>query len=59
MRQLRTEIPLGPEEGLPVECVASFDNIRTVKRSLLTTRVGYLDLAAPKICAALAALADC
>lgn len=39
----RTEaIPLGADEGLPVDCAASFDNVQPVERRLLTRRVGVL-----------------
>lgn len=60
IRGIATEILLGTGDGLPSPCVASFDNIQPVHRSLLTTRVG----AAPperrsEICGALEALADC
>ena len=60
IRGIATEILLGAGDGLPSPCVASFDNMQPVHRSLLTTRVG----AAPpecrsEICGALAALADC
>lgn len=60
VRGIATEIPLGEADGLHVECAASFDNLETVLRSLLTTRVGggTLDRRA-SICAALSALADC
>ena len=60
IRGIATEILLGAGDGLPSPCVASFDNMQPVHRSLLTNRVG----AAPperrsEICGALAALADC
>jgi len=60
IRGIATEIPLGPGDGLPSVCVASFDNVQPIHRSLLTVRVGS---ATPErrseICGALAALADC
>ena len=60
IRGIATEILLGTGDGLPSPCVASFDNMQPVHRTLLTTRVG----ATPserrsEICRALAALADC
>ena len=60
IRGIRTEIPLGTSDGLPSECIASFDNLQTLRRVLLTERVS--DASADRcaqICSALAALADC
>lgn len=60
VRQIPTEIALGAEHGLDVECAASFDNIQPVSRALLTERVGALGPSARHaICRALAAMADC
>jgi mRNA interferase MazF len=60
IRHIPTEIQLGPEDGLSVECAASFDDLQPVRRSLLAARIAS---AAPErraqICAALDALADC
>ena len=42
IRGLRTEVPLGPEEGLARECVANCDNLFTVPRSALGRRRGTL-----------------
>jgi mRNA interferase MazF len=59
-RGIPTEIPFGPEDGVGAECVASFDNLQPISRSLLTERIATLDAARRhEICAALAALADC
>jgi mRNA-degrading endonuclease toxin of MazEF toxin-antitoxin module len=43
IRDIAVEVRLGPAEGLAAECVANFDNIRTVAKGSLTTRVGSLD----------------
>jgi mRNA interferase MazF len=59
VRRISTEIALGPDEGLTVECVASFDNLQRVRRSTLTERAGELGIRAPELCGALRALADC
>ena len=60
IRDIHTEVRLGPDDGLPVECVASFDNLQTVGRSLLTERVGETSgTRRREICRALSALADC
>jgi mRNA interferase MazF len=59
VRQIPTEIPLGREQGLPVDCAASFDNLQRIRRSSLTERVGDLGLRKTEICTALRVLADC
>lgn len=59
VRGIPTEIGLGPNEGLPSECAASFDNLQTILRSALTEKVGALGLRREEICSALRALADC
>ena len=60
VRGIPTEIALGPEDGLEVECAASFDNIQPMRRSFLTHRVGVADpQRRAQICSALASLADC
>lgn len=59
VRSIPTEIPLGREDGLEVECAASFDNLQRIARSALTERIGALDTRRDEICRALAALADC
>lgn len=60
VRAIPTCIPVGPDEGLDHESVATFDNLAAVPKSVLTTRLGRLSLAGrQQICAALDALADC
>ncbi len=60
VRGIPTEIPLGPSEGLPADCAASFDNLQPISRRLLTARITTLDAQGRGlICAALDALADC
>lgn len=60
IRGIPTEVGLGPGEGLPEDCVASFDNLQPIRRSFLTDRVGRLGLGRrDAICSALRALADC
>lgn len=41
-RRIPSELPLGPAEGLRVDCVASFDNVRSIAKSLLVHRIGSL-----------------
>ncbi len=59
VRRIPTEILLGEEEGLAVECAASFDNLQRVRRSALVERVGHLGPRRQEICRSLQALADC
>ncbi len=60
IRGIPTELQLGPDDGLHVECVASFDNLETVRSALLTERVSAsTPERRAKICAALSSLADC
>jgi mRNA interferase MazF len=60
LRSIPTCVVVGPEEGIDHESVASFDNLSSVPKSVLTTQLGSLGPAGQtKICAALGALADC
>jgi len=60
VRKIPTEIALGADEGLPVDCAASFDNLQPVNRHLLTERIGALSMSRRReVCHALDALADC
>lgn len=59
IRDIPTEIPLDAQHGLAEPCVASFDNVQPIRRSLLTARVGALGDARSEICRALGAMADC
>lgn len=59
IREIPTEVPLGEAEGLPVDCVAAFDNLQRIRRSSLTERAGSLGPRRQEVCLALRALADC
>jgi mRNA interferase MazF len=60
VRGIPTEVPLGPEEGLPAEGVASLDNVLTFPRSMLVRRLGALATARRgDPCEALRAATDC
>ncbi len=60
VRGIPTEVPLGSEEGLPEECAASFDNLQVIRTRDLTDKAGRVASGGrSRICAALAALADC
>jgi mRNA interferase MazF len=59
VRGIPTEIRLSEVEGLPVESVASFDNLQRVRRASLTIQAGDLGDRRGEICSALRAMADC
>ncbi|WP_366526404.1 type II toxin-antitoxin system PemK/MazF family toxin [Ferrimicrobium sp.] len=59
VRSIPTEIPLGNEDELDVECAASFDNLQRIRRSALVVRIGSLGDRHHEICRSLTALADC
>lgn len=42
VRGLSSELPLGPDDGMPEPCVASFDNVHTVRRGQLRRRITRL-----------------
>jgi len=42
IRGLTSELPLGPKDGLPEACVASFDNIHTLRRDRFRRRITRL-----------------
>ena len=59
VRAIPTEVLVGPDEGLAVECAAAFDNLQPIRRSFLAERVGVLGVQRrPELCSALSALAD-
>lgn len=60
IRDVPTCIPIGPEEGINHDSVATFDNLAAVPKSVLTTRLGGLGVGGRRqICEALDALANC
>ena len=59
VRNIPTEVLLGEQEGLPVECAASFDNLQRIRRTALVERIGYLGPRREEICVSLQALSDC
>ena len=60
LRDIPTCVPVGPDEGIDHDSVASFDNLAAVPKSVLTTRLGSLGAGRRRlICSALEALADC
>lgn len=59
IRGVPSELALGPAEGLPVESVASFDNLRPFPQVMLVRRLGTLGARQHEICRAAGATLDC
>ncbi len=60
IRDIPTCIPVGSEEGIDHDSVATFDNLAAVPKSVLTTRLGTLGVGGRRrMCEALDALANC
>lgn len=60
LRDIPTCIPVGPDQGIDHDSVATFDNLAAVPKSVLTTRLGQLGIHGRRqICDALDALANC
>jgi mRNA interferase MazF len=60
VRNLPTEVLLGPDDGMPTECAASFDNLRVIPKALLVQRVCILDsVRMTWACRALRTAVDC
>lgn len=60
VRGIPTEVQLGPEDGMPAECAASFDNLRVVPKRYLVDRLCELGPARlDEACRALRAALDC
>jgi len=60
IRGIPTEVRLGPDDGLPAECVLSLDNVTLVRPALCTaliTRLGDETMA--KVCEALSRATAC
>jgi mRNA interferase MazF len=60
IRGIPTEMPLSPEDGMPTDCAASFDNLRVVPKAYLVDRL--TSLSSPRLaeaCRALRAAVDC
>ncbi len=45
VRDIPSEVQVGPDEGMPLECVLSTDNVGQFRAALLTDRVTTLDRA--------------
>lgn len=60
IRNIPTELLLGPDDGMPTECAASFDNLRVVPKAYLVDRQCTLEpMRLIEACRALRAAVDC
>ena len=60
IRDIPTCITVGPNEGIEHDSVATFDNLASVPKSVLTVQLGSLGVdGRRRICDALAAMANC
>ncbi|CAN5631655.1 hypothetical protein BH20ACT2_BH20ACT2_18170 [soil metagenome] len=60
IRRIPTELRLGPEDGMPEECAANFDDLRVVPKANLTDRVCTLGIQRmDDACDALRTALDC
>jgi len=60
VRGIPTEVAVGPDDGMPTECVLAFDNVGVVPKALLSeriTRLGPAKLA--ELCDALDVTTGC
>jgi mRNA interferase MazF len=60
IRGIPTEVPLGPEDGMPAECALSLDNVTVLPKAFFTDRITALgpDRLA-RVCRALALATEC
>ncbi len=59
-RGIPTEVTLSADDGMPEDCVLSFDNLTTVPKGHLTSRITRLGPAKlAELCAALDVATDC
>lgn len=60
VRDIPTEVALGPDDGMPAACAATFDNLRVVPKACLTDRICTLgSTRMADACAALRTAVDC
>lgn len=60
IRDIPTELRLGPSDGMPAECVASFDSLRVIAKAYLVERQCGLDPSRlDEACRALRVAVDC
>lgn len=59
-RGIPTEVPLGADHGMPVECVLSLDNVTLVRPEFCTRRITSLDAGLMhQVCQSLSDATDC
>jgi mRNA interferase MazF len=60
IRQIPTEVSLDGEDGMPWPCAVTLDNVRPVRRSLLTERITSLHPGVMhRVCEAMKIAVDC
>jgi mRNA interferase MazF len=60
VRDLRTEVRLGPEDGMPRECVLNADHVDTVAKGFIGDRITALSAAKlHSVCHALGVATGC
>ena len=60
VRNIPTEVALGPGDGMPEECTVTFDNLRVVPKAYLVDRICALgSTRLVEVCTALRAAVDC
>ena len=60
VREIPTELPLGPEDGMPTLCAASFDNLFTLRRERFARFIAMLgEHREAELCAAYRFAAGC
>lgn len=60
VRDIPTEVILGPVDGMPTRCALTLDNTTTIRRGLCTDRITALsDERMREVCAALATATGC
>ena len=59
-RRIPTELNLHEDDGIHIESCATFDNVKTIRKSHLTRRVGAVSHGRwHEVCAAMRAAIDC
>jgi len=60
LRNIPTELVLGPDDGMPTDCAVSFDNLRVVPKVYLVDRLCTLEpVRLVEACRALRSAVDC
>ncbi|HEX5369226.1 MAG TPA: type II toxin-antitoxin system PemK/MazF family toxin [Dehalococcoidia bacterium] len=60
VRGISSELPLGPEDGMPEACVATFDNLHTLRRAAFRRRITTLSEARmDEVCRVLSTALGC